>query len=148
MEKNVLVSIMGVQKDPVSKEKDEIEVITKGKFYHKGNKQYITYKEMEAETQESVMSTVKIEDNRVTLSRIGSNSTNMLFETGKKHVSHYNTRFGMFELGITTRNMDIQLEDSKGEIRINYLLEVNNSPIGINDISIKIEDDLENFRLV
>lgn len=147
MEKNVLVSVIGVQSDPISKEKDEIEVITKGKYYDKGSKRYITYKETELETTKSVLSTVKIEKDRVTLSRLGNNSTNMLFEVGKKHVSHYNTMFGAFELGITTRKMDINMQDSQGEIRINYLLEVNNSPVGINDICIKVQEDMESFKL-
>lgn len=147
MEKDVLVSVIGVQNDLVSKDQEEIEVITKGKYYEKGLKKYITYKETEMETEKDIMSTVKIDNNRVTLSRIGENSTNMLFEVGKKHVSHYNTMFGAFELGITTRSMDIDFDDNQGEIKINYLLEVNNSPVGVNDICIKVQNDFSNFKL-
>lgn len=147
MEKEVFVSVIGVQNDMLSEDKDDIEFITKGKYYEKGQKKYITYKEASMNGEKDTLSTVKIERDRVTLSRMGSNSTNMIFEVGKKHISYYATPFGSFELGITTRHIDTDFKDDSGEVKISYLLEVNNNPVGINEICIKVQNNKGKFKL-
>lgn len=148
MEKEIFVSVTGIQQDLLSKEQDEIEFISKGKYYEKGNKRYITYKEAQMDDMDEILSTVKIEKDRVTLIRLGDKGNNMLFEIGQKHVTQYATPFGNMELGITTRELDIDLQEERGQIQIKYLLEVNNSPIGINNLTIKIEGDSNKFKLV
>lgn len=148
MNKEVFVSVKGIQQDIASKEQDEIEFIAKGKYYEKGDKKFIAYRETQMEEKEEILSTLKIENNRVTLVRMGNNSANMLFEVGQKHVSQYSTQFGLMELGITTRSLDIELNDNDGEINIKYLLEVNNNPVGVNDLSIKFNGNKETFKLM
>lgn len=148
MNNDVLVSVLGIQKELSDIQTEEIETITVGKYYNKGDKIYITYKEEELSAEKTTTSTIKIHDEVVTLSRLGGNNTYMVFETGKKNMTHYKTPFGTFELGIITRQIDIDLKEDTGEITIVYLLEVNNAPIGVNTIKIKVQNNDKELKLI
>lgn len=149
MEKDVLISVIGIQDNLDINEKEEIEMITTGKFFEKGEKIFITYKENDllGDKTKSATSTIKIEDDRVTLSRLGDSNTHMVFEVGKKHRSYYATPFGTFDIGIMTRSMNVDIDDDKGNIDIKYLLEVNNAPVGVNDIQVKFHNNKKELKL-
>jgi len=148
MNNDVLVSVLGIQKEISAVQTDEIETITVGKYYNKGDKIYIVYKEEELSKEETTTSTIKIHDEVVTLSRLGGNNTFMVFEAGKKNMTHYKTPYGTFELGIVTRQIDIDFKDDIGEITIVYLLEVNNAPVGVNTIRIRVQNNDKQLKLI
>ena len=150
MEKNVVVSISGMHRvDDGEGQAQEIEVVSPGQYYEKGDKTYFTYSEFLDPDNPSMetRATVKLEDGRVTMSRMGSMGTQMTFIQGQKSHVYYNTPFGMMEMGITTRSVKIDRDEHRLKIRIDYALEVNNQFNGANKITIRVADRMHKVDL-
>ena len=87
MEKNVVVSIVGMHRvGDEEGQPQEIEVVSPGQYYEKGGKTYLTYSEFLDPNDPALetRATVKLEDGKVTLSRMGSIGTQMTFIQGQK----------------------------------------------------------------
>lgn len=141
MKKDVLVIVTGMQISMDNPDGEEIEIITPGQYFEKNGKKYITYKETEISGSEGTTDTIKIEDNKVTVMRHGTNSSHMIFQLGKKHMTHYNTPFGTLLLGMTTTSIHINMKEERGDIEVKYNLEVNHVLMGSNTLYIKIASD-------
>ncbi len=115
-------------------------LVTEGKYYKKDNAYYITYKESEVTGMEGTTTTVKVSDGRITLMRFGSVNSQFIFEQGQKHVSYYDTMHGAFTIGVFTNDMNINVNDSGGEIWVDYQLEVDNNKSGVNDFHMHIRE--------
>ena len=150
MEKNVVVSIVGMHRvGDEEGQPQEIEVVSPGQYYEKGGKTYLTYSEFLDPNDPALetRATVKLEDGKVTLSRMGSIGTQMTFIQGQKSRVYYNTPFGMMEMGITTRRVNIQRDEHRLQICIDYALEVNNQFNGANKITIHVADHTQKVNL-
>lgn len=138
MKKDVVISFKGTQSDGY--DKDTVELVTEGKYYKKGDNYYITYKETELTGMEGTTTTLKVEENKITLMRFGSNNTQLIFEKGQNHICCYETEFGSFSVGVRSKNVDIDVSDIGGKISAEYQIEVDNSPVGINDFHMEIRE--------
>lgn len=138
MNKEVLISLKGGQSD--GDEREEIELVTKGKFYKKGGKYYVTYKETEVTGLEGTTTTLKIEKDKVTLLRYGQNNSQLIFEKGQHHLCCYETDFGSFLIGVRSSKVDINLDDSGGHVLAEYTIEVDNNSSGCNDFHLQIRE--------
>ena len=150
MEKNVVVSIVGMHRvGDEEGQPQEIEVVSPGQYYEKGGKTYLTYSEFLDPNDPALetRATVKLEDGKVTLSRMGSIGTQMTFIQGQRSRVYYNTPFGMMEMGITTRRVKIQRDEHRLQICIDYALEVNNQFNGANKITIHVADHTQKVNL-
>ena len=150
MEKNVVVSIVGMHRvGDEEGQPQEIEVVSPGQYYEKGGKTYLTYSEFLDPNDPALetRATVKLEDGKVTLSRMGSIGTQMTFIQGQKSRVYYNTPFGMMEMGITTRRVKIQRDEPRLQICIDYALEVNNQKTGANKKTIHGADHTQKVNL-
>lgn len=138
MNKNVIISVKGKQNH--GGEESSIELVTEGKYYKKGMNYFVTYKETEITGMEGTTTTLKIEDNKVTLMRFGENNSQLIFEKGQKHVCYYETPYGAFTVGVLSNQVDIDVDDFGGEIAVGYELEIDNAAIGINDFYLQIRE--------
>lgn len=139
MKKDVIISVKGSQ---ISEDSDEnvMELITEGKYYKKGDTYFITYKESEVTGMKGTTTTLKVADNMVTLMRFGSVNSQFVFQRGQKHVSYYDTEYGAFTISVYTNQMEIKVDDSGGEIRVGYELEIDNNKTGENDFHMFIRE--------
>jgi len=48
----------------------------------------------------------------------------------KKHVSYYDTQYGTFTMKVTARSVLINVDDSGGEIKVDYKLEIDDNKSG------------------
>jgi uncharacterized beta-barrel protein YwiB (DUF1934 family) len=64
----------------------------------------------------------------------------MIFQKGQKHISHYDTAYGAFTIGVYSNVVDVNINDRGGEIMVNYLLEVDNAKTGDNDFWMEIKE--------
>ena len=117
---------------------DKIEFLTKGSFYEKDGKYYLKYEEKNE--QDSVTTTLKIEDNKVTIIRYGATNTQMIVEKGKKHLNYYETPHGAFTIGVYSDKVDININEKKGNIKLNYDIEFNNAIASRNTINVDFEE--------
>ena len=85
MEKNVIISIKGVQRledaDP-----DTMELVTEGRLEQDGNSYTLSYQESELTGLEGTLTTFQVEPDRVTLLRVGEFNSQMVFQEGRRHI--------------------------------------------------------------
>ena len=134
MDNKALISVISKQ----SSEDNSIEVVTPGRFYKKENYFYAVYKETEISGMEGTTTTFKIGEDKFTLLRLGTTSTTMNFEKEKTSISLYNTPYGMLELEIETKQLDIDITEAGGEITLDYLLYISGQEPQETILKIKI----------
>lgn len=139
MNKNVIISVKGIQVDNDNDE-NTLELITEGKFYKKGNNYYISYKESEVTGMQGTTTTLKVEDGVVTLMRFGKVNSQFVFQKGQKHISSYETEHGNLTIGVYANNVDINIDDKGGEIRVGYQVEIANQSTGRIDFYMLIRE--------
>lgn len=140
MNKKVLISFKGTQSDGA--QRDKIELYTEGKFYKKGDHYYVSYAESELTGMEGTTTTLKIDkkSNIITMMRFGTNSTHLVFEKGKKHLSCYETGCGALTVGVCSEDVDIDISDSGGRLCAAYTIDINSRTMGHNDFNITITE--------
>lgn len=139
MNKNVIISVKGIQ-STVGKDTNSLELITEGKYYKKDNAYYVTYKESEVTGMSGTTTTLKISDGVITLMRFGSVNTQFIFEKGQKHMSYYDTIYGTFTVSVLASQVSVNVDDSGGEIKVDYDIEIDNNKTGENDLHMYIRE--------
>ncbi len=139
MKKDVIIEITGLQ-DYEGQDPDNVELVTSGTFEEKSDGLYLTYEESELTGMNSTTTTLKIEPERVTIMRFGQTRSHMIFESGQKHLSHYDTPFGSFTVGICTHSINKKFTESGGKIEIHYSMDINNTLAGENSFSLKFSN--------
>ncbi|MBE6911813.1 MAG: DUF1934 domain-containing protein [Ruminococcaceae bacterium] len=139
MKKDVIITIRGLQNFEDA-DNDSIELVTSGRFYEKGGSYYVSYKESELTGLGDTTTTVKIEDDKVTVMRFGELQTHMIFEEGQKHISYYDMGFGALTVGVSTKSINKQLSESGGSMKIDYAMEINNAVAGESALFMDIRE--------
>ena len=139
MNKNVIISISGWQLTE-NFEGEMLELITDGELAREGNLYSITYKESELTGLEGTTTVLEIDSDRVILSRSGNVDSQLVFEQGKKHMGFYETMFGAFTVGVSTRRISSTLQDSGGNLEIDYTVEVDHALAGQNNIKMSVRE--------
>lgn len=120
---------------------DVIEMTTAGRFYQKDGSYYITYKESEATGLDGVTTTLRVEgEDRVTLSRTGSQRSRLTLEKGRRHQSLYDTGFGMMMVGVSGCRIKSGLGDRGGELVFNYTLDINSNTVSQNEVYVNVRE--------
>ena len=135
MEKSAIISVRSfsdLNKDEV------IEVVTPGKF-HLGESEFkAVYEESEISGMDGTTTTLVIKDDALILEREGSTSTRMEFKKGEEVVSLYNTPYGMMNINISTKELDIDMDDDGGVIYTKYILGLEGQPGITTELKVKI----------
>jgi uncharacterized beta-barrel protein YwiB (DUF1934 family) len=137
MEKNVLITVESVM-DDAKGNNDKLSFITEGKLVRENDGYTLSYEESEVTGLNGTTTTLKLTKDSVTLFRQGSVESIMLFEVGKTHITDYNTQYGNMMMGITARNVDVNIKDSGGSIKVDYDLEYNSAYGGRNSLSVNV----------
>ncbi len=140
MNKNAIFTIKGSQAS--GKDKDSVELITSGRFYRKGDSYYLTYKESEMTGLEGVTTTIKVEPSggKVTLRRHGQVRSQMIFEEGQRHLSHYETPHGPFLICVSASSVKSGLSDAGGDLAVSYTVEINSALMSRNTFEIDVKE--------
>ncbi len=105
MDKNVIISIKGVQSYEDA-ETETIELVTEGTLMDCGEEGYtLSYQESELTGLEGTLTTFQVENDRITLMRMGMVNSQMVFQLGRRHFSMYDTPYGALSVGINTHKM-------------------------------------------
>ncbi|MGL5414196.1 MAG: DUF1934 domain-containing protein [Clostridium sp.] len=136
MEKNAIIKIIS----NATMENDElIEVLTQGKYKLEDNMYKAMYSETELSGMKGTETSLIIEDDVVTLERVGSTSTKMVFKKNEVTVALYNTPYGMLELEIFTKKLEKEVNENGGSVLIEYEMRV----IGQEPFQTKINLQIE-----
>lgn len=136
MEKKAIISIKSFSD---LDNDDGIEVVTPGKFIFDNEGFKATYEESKISGMEGTTTTLKIKDELMVLERVGSTTTKMEFREGEVAVSLYNTPYGMLDLNINTKKLDINIDENGGEIYSKYVLGLEGQEGIITELRVKIK---------
>ena len=125
MNKDVFVTISGLQVAKMAEESEPVEVITAGDYYKKNDKHYVIYDEVMEGFEGSTKNIIKVRDDCVDITKRGITNVHMVFEKNKKNMTCYETPYGSMMLGICAT--DIRVEEKEDDISVNvdYALELN-----------------------
>lgn len=124
MENNALITLKGSQSH--DGELNDYEMTTVGTFIKKDDKYYVTYKGSEITGYENSTTTLKIKPDFVSMMRFGNTHTQMIFQKdNKKNLGYYETPVGQLSVGVTTREITVNLTEEGGEVKLDYWLDLN-----------------------
>jgi len=136
MTKEVLISIIGMQFD-LSDEGNDIQVVTSGEYYSRGNSQFLLYEEADEDSGGITKSMIKFRSDLVELTKKGYVNVHMMFEEGKKNLTNYTTVFGDILIGIDTKKIAVEETEDKIVVGVEYALDANYEFLA--DCKIRIE---------
>lgn len=136
--REVKLKIKGVQVD-IHNEESITEITTEGKYYIKNEAKYYIYDESEVSGMENSTTTLKVQENKITMIRRGGNDSKLVFEKGKRYKTGYLTPYGVLDLELLTDKLEIDTVDSgKGHLKLEYRLNISGIEETKNYLSIDI----------
>lgn len=116
-------------------EKNDIKLNATGTLYEKRDNTYVVYREKE-DGKETTTS-IKIENDKITIKRFGEINSTMIFKENQTINSNYTTSQGTFNVETKTTNLSIKNEENI-IIEIDYNIEIIDMFKGRNKIKINI----------
>lgn len=132
-------AIITVSSAILNEEEDVIEVVTPGDFYEIEDGFKVEYNETKISGMEGTKTTIIIKDNSFDLIREGTTETKMEFENNKKTVSLYKTPYGVMDIKIDTKKLNININEDGGIINTMYILEIGDQPALKTNLTIDIK---------
>ena len=140
MEKDVIISIRGTQ-DYSGTDPDTMELVTEGKLAVQDGALRLSYEESELTGMEGTTTVFQVEPEKVTLLRLGSVQSEMVFEEGRRHMSLYSTPYCNMEIGVRARRLNSTLELTGGQLEIDYDIEINHMLAGQSLFRIDVREN-------
>ena len=137
MTKDVLITISGVQM--LDEEDMDVEMVTRGDYYHRNGKHYILYDEVMEVFEGTVRNVIKVSPESVDIIKQGAASTRMQFEKNKKNLSCYTTPLGDLMIGIQANRISIDEGQDHLKINVEYSLDINYQHAADCNISVSVQ---------
>lgn len=139
MEKEVVISVKGTQKyDEMAP--DAIELITRGRLIRDEGGYTLSYEEGELTGLGGTVTTVRVEEEQVTVTRTGEFTSQLVFQEGRRHLSMYDTPYGAMAVGVNTRHLLAELDDMGGDIEVDYMIDVDHRLAGRSVFQIHVKE--------
>ena len=137
MTKDVLIAIKGMQFEG-AEDPEEIEVIQKGQYYERNGSHYLMYDEPVEGSSEIIKNRIKFKENEVQVAKKGAVNTTLTFTKNEKNMTNYATPFGNLVIGIDTQRINLEMTESKMDIKVDYALDINYEFLADCKISIAV----------
>jgi len=133
------MKVIGIQKTDQS-EDEKIELFTEGIFYKKNGSYCYEYEDTKLADEGGGKTKLVLEGDVLTMEKSGSlSASDMTFQKGKKYKSAYLTPYGQLNLEVLTTKFNSQVdEDGKGNIDLEYTLNLSGGEKTINNLHIEI----------
>ena len=137
MKREVVLSLTGKQTYE-GQEPDVIELVTDGTMEFRDGGWDISYEESDLTGLAGVMTTFRVEPDKVILSRTGNLRSTMEFQVGTTHDSLYQMEFGALMISVTTRHLFFDILPEGGCIDLVYEIEIEKTEGGTVDYHLDI----------
>ncbi len=134
----VMLSIRGRQ-SYMDQEPDVIELVTEGTMEFRDNGWDICYEESDLTGLAGVTTVFRVEQGKITLSRTGRLSSEMVFQEGVSHSSLYQMEFGALMITVCATRIFAQIGDGVGMIDLVYNIDIEQSATGTVDYHLEIK---------
>lgn len=139
--KDIMLKITGRLIDDLGEE-DQIEFVTEGKLYEKGNSFYMIYEESEFSGMPGCKTSLKVTDTSLRMNRLGDADglhTAIEFEKGRRYNGIYDTPYGPIEMEVLTDSFERNLDkDGLGTIGVDYTISLKGYAETRNKLSIEV----------
>ena len=128
MERDVLVTISGLQRMGAPEDEEPIKVIAPGQYYFKNGKHYVLYDEVqeiyEGETNVT-RNTLQFKDRYLSVTKHGAENVHMVIESEKKNVTYYHTPIGMLHISLDGKRVNVSDTEESISVDARYGLDIN-----------------------
>ena len=118
---------------------DATELVTEGTLELMEEGMRLTYQETSLTGMEGTTTTFEITGPQVTLRRVGTVNSQMVFEEGRQHTSLYETPYGELSVDIQTSALRHNLSDRGGLLEIRYSIAVEHTVTGRTSFKIRVK---------
>lgn len=136
MKQDVNISIRGVY--TADEERSTTELFTVGSLCKKNGHYYITYEETETTGFEGCITTMKVEEDRVTVIRHGPTSSHLVLQKGVRNVGRYEMMGNPMEIGVYTDGLESTISDKGGMLHLKYTMDMNSALLSENELEISV----------
>lgn len=138
MKQDVLITLRGTQTGEDGTP-ERVELVTRGTMTGRNGKYAISYEETELTGTPGVTSTFLIfHPQRVVLTREGAIKSRMVFVKGTREEALYDLGFGALLIGITTRDVQVEMSAEGGRLFVDYTVDVEQSPTTRNTYELTV----------
>lgn len=138
MKQQVLLSICGKQ-HYLDQEPEVIELVTEGLLEKTGSGWNLTYEESDLTGLKGVTTTFAVEPGKITLTRKGPLSSQMIFQEGVYHESLYQMEFGALMITVCASKIRYDISENGGFIDLTYAIDIEQSAAGMIDYHLDIK---------
>ena len=138
MKREIVLSICGKQSYG-EQEPEVIELVTEGVLEQTEDGWNLQYQESDLTGLEGVITTFRVEPDRITLLRTGKLNSQMVFQEGVVHESLYQVEFGALMLTVCATKVCADLSLDGGVIDLVYSIEIEQSAAGQIDYHLEIK---------
>ena len=138
MKKEVLLTIRG-QQTYSEQEPELVELVTEGVLESVENGWKLTYEESDLTGLNGVTTSFLVEPGKVTLSRKGPLSSQMVFQEGVVHESLYQMEFGALMITVCANRVSYAIDEKGGTIDLTYAIEIEQSAAGYIEYHLDIK---------
>lgn len=135
---NAQISLVNNQKS--GGETDRIEFVSDGNFYEKDGVFHITYKEHSEMGMGDSRVFLKVEDQRITMRRMGEFQTVMDYNPDRITDFFYRMPYGEMNIKIKTGKVENNLSTEGGYVNFSYVLLMNGDEI-YNDVVLTVKPE-------
>lgn len=136
MTKEVSIKISGSQ--ALDGEVGAVETSVDGEYYERNGKQYLVFSETMEGVPGTVNNLVRLEEERMELTKRGAIAVKMVFEKGRIYKCVYQTPYGGFPLEIVTKAFAVQETQTRIGVVAAYLLKTDHGPLADCEIRLEI----------
>ena len=137
--KDVVISVTGTQKYE-GQETQTGELVTDGTLTEVDGKFLVSYAESDMTGLEGTTTTFEVDKHRITLTRTGALSSEMVFEEGRTHESLYDMGFGALLIGVRARRVQSDLTASGGRFRMEYTVAIEQEVSALNKYEVSVRE--------
>ena len=137
MSRRVILDIQGRQSYQ-DQEPEIITLTTEGTMELRDGGWDISYEESDLTGLKGVMTTFRVEPDKVILTRTGNLHSQMVFQQGKSHDSLYQMPFGALMITICATSVFYDITPDGGVIDLSYTIEIEQSTAGVIDYHLDI----------
>lgn len=137
MKQAVMLSIRGRQ-TYMDQEPDVIELVTEGTMERIGDGWELIYEESDLTGLAGVTTNFRIQPEKITLTRSGRLSSQMVFQEGVFHDSLYQMEFGALMITVCASKIHFELSEKGGFVDLIYGIEIEQNAAGVIDYHLEI----------
>ena len=147
MDRDVLVTISGIQRmgDPTGEE--PVEVITPAQYFFKNGKHYVLYDEVQEGETKVTRNTLQFKDRYLSVTKHGAENVHMVIESEKQNVTYYHTPVGMLHISLDGQRVNVSDTEESISVDARYGLDINYEHVANCELKIDVRPKDEGIDL-